>query len=50
MEKNWIKEIIEFIRNAMNEGLNVYGREYDDIYQIRIVRNHSLNEAFDFSI
>lgn len=51
MEKDWIKEIIEFVRNAMNEGLNIYGGEYaDDNYQIRIVRNHSLNETFDFSI
>ena len=50
MEKNWIKEIIEFVRNAMNEGLHVWGGEYNDNYQIRIIRNHSLNEAFDFSI
>jgi len=51
MEKrNWIKEIIEFVRNAMNEGLNVYGGEYAENYQIRIVRNNSLNETFDFSI
>ena len=50
VKRNWIKEIIEFVRNAMNEGLNVYSGEYNDNYQIRIIRNHSLNEAFDFSI
>ena len=51
MEKrNWIKEIIEFVRNAMNEGLNVYSGEFNNNYQIRIIRNRSLNEAFEFSI
>ena len=41
MERNWIKEIIEFIRNAMNEGLSIYTCEYDNSYYIRIIRNHS---------
>ena len=48
--RNWIKEIIEFVRNAMNEGLDIYSGEYNNNYQIRIIRNHSLNETFDFII
>ena len=50
MEKNWIEEIIEFVRNAMNEGLTIYSGKYDDGYQIRIIRNHSLYETFDIII
>ena len=50
MEKNWIKEIIEFIRNAMNEGLSIYTSECDNSYHIRTVRNHSLYETFDFDL
>ena len=50
MEKNWIKEIIEFVRNAMNEGLSIYSGECDNSYQISVIRNHSLYETFDFSI
>ena len=47
---NWIKEIIEFVRNAMNEGLSIYTFEYDNYYHIRIIRNRSLGEVFDFSL
>lgn len=50
MERNWIKEIIEFIRNAMNEGLSIYTCEYDNSYYIRIIRNHSSCETFDFNL
>lgn len=50
MERNWIKEIIEFIRNAMNEGLSIYTSEYDNSYCIRTIRNHSSCETFDFDL
>ena len=50
MERNWIKEIIEFIRNAMNEGLSIYTSEYDNSYYIRTIRSHSSCETFDFNL
>ena len=51
MEKtNWIEKIIEFVHNAMNEGLSIYKYKGEDRYDIKIVRNNSLNEAFDISI
>lgn len=49
MEKNWIEEIIEFVRNAMNEGLIIYADIYDK-YHIKIIKNYSLYETFDIII
>ena len=48
--KSWIEKIIEFVRNAMNEGLSIYKYKGKDYYNIRIVRNNSLNETFDITI
>ena len=50
MEKNWIKEIIEFVRNAMNEGLSIYTYKREECYDIRVVRNNSLYETFDITV
>ena len=50
MEKNWIEEIKEFIRKAMNEGLSIYKYKDEDHYDIRIIRNNSLNEMFEITI
>ena len=48
MEKNWTKEIIEFIHNAMNEGLTIYNYEPNKYeYQIRVIRDY---KAFDITI
>ena len=44
MEKNWIDEIREFIRKAMNEGLRV--RAYNNTslkhYEIRVFKENSI--------
>ena len=48
--KSWVERIIEFVRNAMNEGLSIYKYKDEDCYTIRIVRNNSLNETFDINI
>ena len=50
MEKNWIKEIIEFVHKAMNKGLRI--RSYHtlmegdsrDYYEIRIFKESSVVE------
>ena len=48
--KSWIEKIIEFVRNAMNEGLSIYKYKGEDYYNIRIVRNNSSNETFVITI
>ena len=48
--KSWIEKIIEFVRNAMNEGLSIYKYKGEDHYYIRIIRNDSLNETFNIII
>lgn len=49
--KSWIEKIIEFVRNAMNEGLSIYKYKGEDYYNIRIAGNNSLNEIlFDITI
>ena len=48
MEKNWIDEIREFIRKAMNEGLRVrayntlIGEENIKHYEIRVFKENSI--------
>ena len=51
MEKNWIEEIREFVRKAMNEGLGIYTYNYGSIRQIMVKRrsNNSL-ESIDIFI
>ena len=50
MEKNWIEEIKEFIRKAMNKGLrirsyyNTFGGDCDGYYEIRIFKEDSVIE------
>jgi hypothetical protein len=50
MEKNWIEEIKEFIRKAMNQGLrtrafyNTFGDDCDGIYEISVFRDNSVIE------
>ena len=50
MEKNWIKEIREFVRKAMNKGLRtvayhtLMGNDSRDYYEIRIFKEGSIVE------
>ena len=50
MEKNWIEEIKEFIRKAMNEGLRIVayhtlmGDDSRDYYGIRVSKESSVVE------
>lgn len=50
MEKNWIEEIKEFLRKAMNEGLSIYTYKCEEHYDIRVMRDNSLYKTFDIII
>jgi len=50
MEKNWIEEIREFVRKAMNKGLRIVayhtimGDDSRDYYEIRVFKENSVVE------
>ena len=50
MEKNWIEEIREFVRKAMNKGLRIIayhttmGDDSRDYYEIRVYKENSVIE------
>ena len=49
MEKNWIKEITEFVRRAENKGLEVGAYSYDGITEIRVITENTKVFSFVFN-